>query len=383
MLNNMKDRNEEDRHDEEWPMYGHDVRRTGNGERETVPTSPIKEAWRFDTTGEINAPPVVGGEAVFFGTTAGEVYALNATTGETRWQKSLDRWIRTSPVVDSKLLFVGSGDSRVYAFDRQTGKEKWRTATKAGITTPPLRLNDLLIGANRSGQVFAIDIQSGHQQWDYETTSGISVPIAAKDGTVIAVSDNGVAYHLDAYTGTKQETQEVAAGEPVLNKLGDILFIGGKLLLGTNFCNINSDSSKTAIKGRAGFRNTGGVIGETPADKTSWSIEIGNHSTKPVVHQDTVLVGGSEALYAIDLETGRPQWEFETEEQNLTSPVVASGWIYVGSDAGVIYGLTGDTASNKKVPDTQGTVIEHCSQCEADLTGYDTMNFCPECGAEI
>lgn len=379
----MADKIEEDRHEEEWPMYGHDVRRTGNGERKTAPTSPIKEAWRFDTSGEITAPPVVGRGNVFFGTTAGEVYALDATTGETAWQKSLDRWIRTSPVVDSNLLFIGCGDSRVYAFDRQTGKVRWQKATKAGITTPPLRLNDLLIGANRSGQIFAIDIQSGQQQWDYTTTSGISVPIAAKDGIVIAVSDNGVAYHIDAYTGNNLETQEVAAGEPVLSKSGGILFIGGNVLLGTNFSNIQNDSSKTATKGRVGFRNAGGVIGETPADKTTWSIEVGNHSTKPVVHQDTVLVGGSEGLYALDLETGRPQWKFEAKEQNLTSPVVASGWIYVGSDAGVIYGLTGDTTSNKKVRDTQEPVIEYCSQCEADLTDYDAMNFCPECGAEI
>jgi outer membrane protein assembly factor BamB len=52
-----------------------DTQRTGNAERKTTPTAPIKEAWQFDT-GEIKAPPVVGGGTAFTGTKAGEVYAL-------------------------------------------------------------------------------------------------------------------------------------------------------------------------------------------------------------------------------------------------------------------------------------------------------------------
>lgn len=380
MTNDKAQRNHGERLEGEWPMYGHDVRRTGHAETKIALTAAPQESWQFDATGEINAPPVVGDGTVFIGTTAGEVYALDATTGECLWQQSLDGWIRTSPVVGPKSLFVGCGDSRIYAFNRKTGKEQWRKDTKAGITTSPLRLDDLLIGANRSGQVFAIDIRSGKLQWDYETTSGISVPIAAENTTVTAVSDNGVAYILDSYDGAERDTKQVGTGDPIMKDSGRIQFIGGNRI---HQDNQSADAStKCASKGRLGFRNVRGGVGEVADSSTSWCIKVGDHSTKPVVIENTLLVSGSGTLYALDIETGLPRWRFEMGDCNLTSPVVASGWIYIGSEDGNVYGLTDASESSASSSGSNKIVVEHCPHCEADLSSYDTENFCPVCGSE-
>jgi len=328
--------------DEEWTMYGYDVQRTGNAEAQTPPDGSTKEEWRFEATGEIQAPAVVGGGNVFVGTTSGRLYALDGSSGQCQWQQSLEGWIQTSPVVGSEYLFVGCGDSRIYAFDRQTGKQQWQTDTKTGITTSPLRLTDLLIGANRGGQVFAINVQTGDIQWDYETTSGISVPIAAKSGKIVAVSDNGKAYILDAHSGRELETKDVTEGAPMLDDSGDIQFIGATGVR-------NSGRSRTdqycAVKRRTGFQSRGGTVGTINGGSYGWQVQIGDHSTKPIVFEDTLLVSGSGTLYAFNLETGLPEWRVNLDDGRLTSPVVASGWTYLGSESGTVFGLASDSKS--------------------------------------
>ena len=42
-------------------------------------------------------------------------------------------------------------------------------------------------------------------------------------------------------------------------------------------------------------------------------------------------------LYAIDAETGRERWRFETGPPLVASPAVGGGSLVIGTDDGVIY----------------------------------------------
>ena len=44
-------------------------------------------------------------------------------------------------------------------------------------------------------------------------------------------------------------------------------------------------------------------------------------------------------LYAVDAETGEEKWRFETGDRVLSSPTIADGAVYFGSDDGHLYGV--------------------------------------------
>ena len=63
-----------------------------------------------------------------FGSGDGNLYALDAATGDLRWKfKTGDVVVHASPgALADGFLFFGSWDSYFYAVDATTGKEKWR-----------------------------------------------------------------------------------------------------------------------------------------------------------------------------------------------------------------------------------------------------------------
>ncbi len=70
--------------------------------------------------------PVVANGAVYFGSGDGNLYALDASSGELRWRFKTGDVVHASPAFADGVLFFGSWDSYFYAVDAKTGKEKWR-----------------------------------------------------------------------------------------------------------------------------------------------------------------------------------------------------------------------------------------------------------------
>ncbi len=65
--------------------------------------------------GKIASPPVVTNDAVYFGTEAGWVYAVDSDTGDLLWEWQTGNYVRASPVVIEGAVYVASGDGNVYA----------------------------------------------------------------------------------------------------------------------------------------------------------------------------------------------------------------------------------------------------------------------------
>lgn len=66
-----------------------------------------------------------------------------------------------------------------------------------------------------------------------------------------------------------------------------------------------------------------------------WRFETGGPvRAAPAVAEGRVVVGSADgAVYAIDAETGEREWRYQTDGRVRTAPVVADGTVYVGSDA--------------------------------------------------
>jgi hypothetical protein len=66
---------------------------------------------------------------VYFGSSDGNVYALEAATGAMKWKFKTGDVVLSSPALADGTLFIGTWDTYLYALDATSGTEKWRFKT--------------------------------------------------------------------------------------------------------------------------------------------------------------------------------------------------------------------------------------------------------------
>jgi len=115
----------------------------GNSE---VAGAPV---WRFPRTGYIGAvastpciAEVNGGKRVYVGSMNGNLYCLNAQTGEFIWSYGTRSStggrskILASPTVYEGRVYIGNESARFYCLDAATGREEWQYAFTADTSWP-------------------------------------------------------------------------------------------------------------------------------------------------------------------------------------------------------------------------------------------------------
>jgi hypothetical protein len=90
--------------------------------------------------------------------------------------------------------------------------------------------------------------------------------------------------------------------------------------------------------------------------------------SSPAVANGIVYIGSNDKnLYAIDAATGKEKWRFATGDWVDSSPAVANGIVYVGSNDKNLYAVGANSSSLTTVPTTipsthitlPGTTIPH------------------------
>ena len=104
-----------------------------------------RRAWVFQMPHEVQGSPVIEAEGerplLFLGSKFGNLIALDARTGEERWQRMAGNWIDNSACVGEvdgeRTVFVGSHDYNVYAFRASDGALRWRRHLGGEVYTVP------------------------------------------------------------------------------------------------------------------------------------------------------------------------------------------------------------------------------------------------------
>ncbi len=78
-----------------------------------------------------------------------------------------------------------------------------------------------------------------------------------------------------------------------------------------------------------------------PPLKIKWKFKTGGPIySSPVVANGKVFVGSNDgSLYAVDVKTGKGLWSFKTDAAVVSAPVVYEGRVYIGSKDGYLYAL--------------------------------------------
>jgi outer membrane protein assembly factor BamB len=271
--------------------------------------------------------PAVANGAVFFGSGDGNLYALDAVSGDLKWKFKTGDVVHASPAYANGVVFIGSWDSYFYAVDAATGKEKWRfhggedplVHNQVGFQSSATVVDGVVYVGCRDSNLYALDAATGKEKWKFfNELSWVIVSPAVVDGKVIfATSDSSLFHVLDAGTGKsllKQQDKAFMFSSPVV--AGDVVLIG--VMNGT----LQARDLKTAeplwdFQTEASKQNNGWVLTadrkfngpmlyysswrEAPTVATERQFNIGAIFSTPLVMNGVVYFGSTDGnLYAID-----------------------------------------------------------------------------------
>lgn len=329
------------------------------------------QQWNYaePTDGIASSPTVVDG-TIYVGTGDGTVDAIDAATGELDWRftrpstaifssptvadiggTSEDAWGETQAI--GRTVFVPSHDGTVYAINASTGTQEWAFTETAGqvVGSPMIGNETLFIGDNE--QVYALDARNGTLQWRFSpVTPGVVsspavLPPHRSSTDLVYTSVGGTLYALHPDTGEKRWavtnlTTELTAIAPTVAPPISTPAGANEPQNGTVYV-IGSQNTVRAIDAATG--------------RDRWQFSSNATFTSSPTVAGGVVYAGTEngSLYALDERSGERVWVFDNATESIhTVPTVAAETVYFGTDNGTVYGLDSATGT----PEFRETISE-------------------------
>jgi eukaryotic-like serine/threonine-protein kinase len=271
--------------------------------------------------------PAVAGGLVYFGSSDGHVYALDAASGTVRWKQRTGDVVHASPALADGLVVVGSWDGRLYAFDAASGAERWRVQTgldplmfnQQGFQSSPAIANGMVYVGCRDAHLYAFDLATGAERWKVSTGQSwvVGSPAVADGRVYFNTSDSSLVQVVDANTGKPAWEHKARAymfSSPVV--AGEVLLTGvldGTLLALDRATGRALWTWRTA----ASKANSSWALTRDGRLNGAWNFDASWH--------DAMVVG----------------FERQTSAGSIfATPLVADGVVYVGSADGRLYALS-------------------------------------------
>ena len=272
--------------------------------------------WSYKTGGAIKSSPVFDGGNVYFSSNDGYLYALKASSGALLWHRQIKRAIPSSPVVVGGMIYAGSSAGSIYAFNEANGALRWRYSTvESAATSMPVVANHVLYCSASNGYVYALNVGNGAPRWrDLARKVAFTMPVV-NNNIVYVGSTNGFLYALRAANGTSlwryTAPRAVALSAPLV--AGGVVYAGA------------SDHYVYAVRG----------------GKLLWRFKSGGKiNARPAINNGVVYIGSDDGyLYALTALNGAQHWRFQAASAVRTSAAIAGKAVFFGSDDHDVYAL--------------------------------------------
>ncbi|MEM6712344.1 MAG: PQQ-binding-like beta-propeller repeat protein [Pseudomonadota bacterium] len=225
-----------------------------SGNVTAVSVSGGGQSWRRslrpeEEDGQVAAGGVAyGAGRVFAATGFGQLFALDANSGQTAWAIDLDTPALSAPTFAGDSVYVITQSNTLLALSASDGTERWRfrgvpaTAGLLGSGTPAVSGNTVIVPYS-SGEIVALNTSDGEPRWAdavvtgarFQALSGlrdlVASPVIA-GGSVIATGVGGRTISVSLDGGNRQwETNVGSLHTPIV--AGDVIFmvdLEGRLL---------------------------------------------------------------------------------------------------------------------------------------------------------
>ena len=201
----------------DWPTVRGNVARTGYVETELKP--PFSVAWARHFVGErigSAVEPIVAEGKVFIGTHSGNLYALDAATGEPVWRFQAQGPILHSPAYADGLLVAACAGDTLHVLEAATGKPRRSDAVgRAGFSASPTIVEGRIFIGSRAGGVIMQDLKELAAK--EPQTADVPVPIrqtaAFADGRLFVTGEDLRVRAFETKSGKLLWTSEPLVGQ--------------------------------------------------------------------------------------------------------------------------------------------------------------------------
>lgn len=222
-----------------------------------INTTTQQIVWKAPADAVITSSPAIWNSTVFF-VTERSITALNATTGSTLWQRSING-TESTPAIAFGRVYVGMADGHVVCLDTN-GSQIWETEVNGPVRSSPLFLDGrIYFGTNTDGgAVYALNSSDGSVVWMYTVNEYIMSSPSASDGILFIGADDGRLYAFSSLQKDLLWSGDVVLENKSLNVSvkGDVYTISMKSALGalisfasSNGINVSVNDSLISIYG--------------------------------------------------------------------------------------------------------------------------------------
>lgn len=298
--------------------------------------------------------PALGYDMVFAASRQGEVFALEEATGKQVWRRNFatfedegylsfmsEFWsdgvsakISGGLTVVYETVFFGTENGDVIALDAKTGETKWQTKVKGEVLAAPAVEENVVVVSTGSGSVHALDAVSGEENWSFESDvpalslRGISAPAAAGGGAIVGTASGRIVVNL---LETGQTAWEQTVGTPTgATELDRIVDVDGRpLVLGGTVYAISYEGTLAAIELRSG--------------RVVWKREYNSYRRASISGNTLFVVDANSNVYALDRRNGIELWSQRgLKGRTLTAAEPVGEYIVLGDNYGFLHWLSRD-----------------------------------------
>ena len=332
----------------DWPMFLFNAGHTSSPDDIAPVTHDL--LWRFNTMPDgadawiIDSSPAVVGGVLYIGSDDGRFYALDSSSGNLLWNRTLGSFTVSSPAVVKGIVYVSVWEGYDYALNASTGGVIWNSS-RAYSSSSPAVVNGLHYICSGNSSVIARNATTGTTVWQSVVSGGSECSPVVVDNTVY-ISDYGYACALDALNGTLKWTRELYVSStnnsPAVSNgivyvgCGDNTFHALDAETGATIWTYETGSSSDSAPSVAG-----GIVYVGSQTKGVFALNATNgaliwNNPTSIWESSFALAGGilyacnDEGIHALDTRTGTQIWTYTPSNTNINSaPAVANGILYV------------------------------------------------------
>lgn len=289
--------------------------------------------WIYQTGGAIWGTALISNGIAYVGSDDGNLYALEARTGDLKWKFHTGGLVRSRPVIFNGLIYFSSDDGYLYAVNAQSAQQVWRVdignfsdqvkrenpGTNPDPTgfdylqSSPVVYEDQVYIGSADGNVYALKAASGQISWTFKTGQKVRATPIIDNGILYIGSWDGTVYALDAKTGRGNWQ----------------IPIGGQIQTTALVCNglVYTASRKASV-----------VALDAQTGRLIWEFDYGHNNwveSSPVLDGKLIYIGSSGNQYIVGLnsESGELNTEYLDYVFYWSTPVITGKELYIGAEA--------------------------------------------------
>lgn len=282
----------------------------------------------------------VSGDVVYVSSAFGLLSALDAATGQIRWQQKLEATGAGTPTVQGDLIYLVAGGDTAWAIETANGRVRWQSTTapdQANVLggAAPVITDQLAIFAFGNGEVQANFRQGGMRVWDavaagqrrFSALARIADitgdPVLSGD-TLYVGTHSGRIIAFDVATGERRWTAQDGTVSPVWVTGGSVFAVSDR-------------NELVRLSARDGSRIWGVELPNFTQNRPRRQVEVVAHYGPILAGNQLVVASNDGQLRFYDPVSGAMTHATAVPGGATTAPIVAGGVLYVVGARGQLH----------------------------------------------